>query len=325
MKTLFDSTKIGQLTLQNRFIRSAIMDKTFDGRIDDNIIKTYAELAEGGVSAIVTGTTLVDGEEKILPVITLCSDSFIQGHKKLVESTHRHDVKIIAQLAYIGSYVVSGNIGGIVAIAPSSVANLITGTPAREMRLGEIKTLQKKFADAAFRAKKAGYDGVELHCAHSLLLSQFLTPYYNRRTDDYGGPIENRVRMIAETSLAVRRATGYDFPVWVKINSTDDMNDGMTESDFLAVCYELAKIGVDAIEVSGNLTRQNVNPGPYFKDAASAAAAENNVPIILTGGNRKITEMTETLNDTKISFFGLARPLRQDPGLINRFRAELDD
>ncbi|MDR1966744.1 MAG: NADH:flavin oxidoreductase [Synergistaceae bacterium] len=322
MKNLFDKAQIGRLTLQNRFIRAAIADKTFDGYIDDSIIKTYADLASSGVGAIVTGNMLVDGEEKLLPVVALCSDSFIAGHKKLAEAVHKHDVRIIAQLAYVGSYTATGDNGGLVSIAPSSVQNLVTSTPAREMRLGEIKLVQKKFADAAVRAKMAGYDGVELHSAHGLLLSQFLTPYYNRRTDAYGGPIENRVRMLKETCDAIRFATGYDFPVWVKINSTDGIENGITGDDFNAACKELAASGVDAIEVSGNWVPHSLNLGAYFKDAAAAVAEENDVPVILTGGNRKTSEMTEILNSTGIEFFGIARPFLRDAGLIDRFRRE---
>jgi 2,4-dienoyl-CoA reductase-like NADH-dependent reductase (Old Yellow Enzyme family) len=275
------------------------------------------------VGTIITGTTLVDGEEKLLPVLTLCSDSFVPGHRKLVEAAHKYDALIIAQLAYIGSYTATGDNGGLVTLAPSSVENALTGTPAREMRLGEIKLIQKKFADAALRAMEAGYDGIELHCAHGLLLSQFLTPHYNQRTDEYGGPIENRIRMITETYLAIRRATGYDFPIWVKINCTDGMEDGISEEDVMYVCKALSKAGAEAIEASGNCTPLTFKSGPYFRESAERIAAESDVPVILTGGNRKFQEMTDILNETNIELFGMARPFIREPGLVERFRREL--
>jgi 2,4-dienoyl-CoA reductase-like NADH-dependent reductase (Old Yellow Enzyme family) len=310
--------------MRNRFIRAAVTDRTYDGYISNAIIKNYAKLAESGVGAIVTGMTLVDGEEKILPIVALCSDSFVSGHWKLTEAVHKHDVRIIAQLAYIGSYTAVGNNGGLVAIAPSSVPNLVTGTPAREMRLGEIKLIQKKFADAAKCARNAGYDGVEIHAAHGLLMSQFLTPHYNQRTDEYGGSIENRTRMLVETHHVMREATGYDFPIWVKVNCTDGIPDGITDEDFDYICRTLKGIGADAIEISGNWTPHAFKSGAYFKDAAAKAAAENDIPVILTGGNRKLLDMTEILNGTKISFFGMARPFSREIAIIERFRREFE-
>jgi 2,4-dienoyl-CoA reductase-like NADH-dependent reductase (Old Yellow Enzyme family) len=311
--------------MRNRFIRAAVSDATFDGFVDEKMITDYAAIAAGGVAAIVTGMTLVDGEEHMLPVMALCSDSFVPGHRKLTETVHRHNVRLIAQLAYIGSYTAVGANTWIVALAPSSVPNIVTGALAREMRLGEIKLIQKRFADAAARARDAGYDGVEIHGAHGLLLSQFLTPYYNRRTDEYGGSIENRSRMIFETYTQIRNATGYDFPIWVKLNCDDGIENGITEEDFLYVCRQLSRSGVDAIEVSGNWTPHLFKTGPYFHDAAIAAADDISAPTIVTGGNRKVSTMHEMLNESKIEFFGIARPFSREPGLIDRFRREYEN
>jgi 2,4-dienoyl-CoA reductase-like NADH-dependent reductase (Old Yellow Enzyme family) len=322
MKTLFDKCGIGQLSMENRFIRAAVTDPTFDGYINEVTIKKYSLLAEGGVGTIVTGMSLVDGEESLLPIVALCSDSFVPGHRKLTEAVRRQNTRIIAQLAYIGSYATAGGNGALVALAPSSVANLVTGTPAREMRLGEIRLIQKKFADAAKRAREAGYDGVEIHSAHGLLLSQFLTPYYNNRTDEYGGSMENRVRMLFEVYSSIRTATGYDFPIWVKLNSTDGIHGGITEDEFRYVCKIMERGGIDAIEVSGNWTPRAIKTGVYFKDAATLAAADIDIPVILTGGNRRVNDMMDILNETRIQFFGIARPFSREPALIERYRRE---
>jgi 2,4-dienoyl-CoA reductase-like NADH-dependent reductase (Old Yellow Enzyme family) len=311
--------------MRNRFIRAAVSDTTFDGFVDEAMTTNYAAIAAGGVAAIVTGMILVDGEEHMFPVVALCSDSFIPGHRKLAAAVHRHDVRLIAQLAYIGSYTTVGANTWLVALAPSSVSNIVTGAPAREMRLGEIKLIQKRFADAAARARDAGYDGVEIHAAHGLLLSQFLTPHYNRRTDEYGGPIENRSRMILETYTQIRNSTGYDFPIWVKLNCDDGIENGITEEDFLYVCGLLSRSGVDAIEVSGNWTPHIFKAGPYFRAAATAAAADISAPTIVTGGNRKVSTMQDMLNETKIEFFGIARSFAREPGLIDRFRRECEN
>ena len=319
-KTLFDKTRIGSLELKNRFIRAAVADKTQDGRVDETMIENYLALARGGVGTIVTGYTLASPDEKRLPIVALYGDEFIGGHEILTTTIREYDVNLVLQLVYVGSYTPAGwESGGPVAVAPSSVANRITNTPAREMRLTEIKAVQIEFADAALRAKKAGYDGVEIHAAHGFLLSQFLTPYYNRRTDSYGGPIKNRARMLLETFETVRDTVGDDFGVWVKINTTDNMDEGISPDDCRYVCRELAALGVDAIETSGNWVSMATRNFVYFKDAAEIIAEENDVPVILTGGNRDFSEMTDILNTTKIGYFGIARPFMKNPNLVNDF------
>jgi 2,4-dienoyl-CoA reductase-like NADH-dependent reductase (Old Yellow Enzyme family) len=160
---------------------------------------------------------------------------------------------------------------------------------------------------------------VEIHAAHWFFLSQFLTPYYNRRTDQYGGSIENRARMLVETYDVIREAVGANFPVWVKINVNDGFDMGVSLEDCLYVGRELSKRGVDAIEVSGDWMERPENAGPFFRNEAEALAAETGVAIILTGGNRDFQNMTEILNNTDIAYFGLARPLMKEPNLINHF------
>ena len=322
-KTLFDKTRIGSLELKNRFVRAAVADKTQDGRVDETAIENYLALARGGVGTIVTGCTLVSEEERRMPIVSLGSDEYIGSHEILTTAAHEYDVNLILQLVYVGSYTPIGwESGGPVGIAPSSVANRITNTPAREMRLTEIKSVQIRFADAALRAKKAGYDGVEIHAAHGFLLSQFLTPYYNRRTDSYGGSVKNRARMLLETVETVRDTVGEDFGVWVKINTTDGIEEGISPDHCRYVCRELTALGVDAIEASGNWLPLATRSAVYFKDAAAVIAEENDVPVILTGGCRDYDEMTAILNETEIGYFGIARPLMKNPNLINDFARE---
>lgn len=323
MKSLFDQTRIGALSLKNRFVRAAVADRTMDGFVGDDMVETYRRLARGGVGTIITGLTLVDGEEKFLPVIALCGDDFIPGHRRVTDAVHQQDVNILAQLVYIGSYTaMGGDNGGMITVAPSAVPNLVTGTPAREIRENEIKTLQGKFARAAMRAREAGYDGVELHAAHGFLLSQFLTPHYNRRTDAYGGPIENRARMLLETCAAVREAVGGDYPIWVKINSTDGIPEGISPDEVRYVCRELTGAGINAIEISGNWSALSQQQGPYFTEAAGDIAAECDTAVVLTGGIRDIAAAARILNETNIGYFGIARPLIKEPDWVNRQRAE---
>ncbi|MDR1483116.1 MAG: NADH:flavin oxidoreductase [Synergistaceae bacterium] len=318
MKALSDATVLNGLSLKNRFIRAAVGEKTTDGTVDGHILGVYRELSRGGAGTLITGFTLIDEAERLYPILSLYDDSFIDGHKELTSLVHESGANIISQLVYAGSWVI-GNRRGDVLLAPSAIKHLKSNAVPREASAAEIKAIPRKFAEAALRAKKAGHDGVELHAAHWFFLCQFLTPYYNRRTDQYGGSVENRARMLIETYEAVREAVGRDFPVWVKINVNDGFDMGVSLEDCLYVGRELSRRGIDAIEVSGNWMDRPENSGPFFKDEAQALAAVTGASIILTGGNRDFQKMTEILNSTDIAYFGLARPLMKEPDLINRF------
>ncbi len=185
-------------------------------------------------------------------------------------------------------------------------------------------------AFAALRVEKAGFDGVQLHVANGFLLSMFLNPYYNEKTDDYGGSIENRAKIVFESYESVRQAVGPNFSILVKVNSEDFMDEGLTAEDSIYVCKILSEMGVDAIEVSGGsyssregeLPIRNVNVNEneaYFKSYAAKIADEVEVPVALVGGNRTRGNMTEILNHTKIEYFSLARPFICEPGLIKRW------
>ena len=329
MRTLFDDTTIGRtglLPMKNRFIRAAIADRTEDGFIGESIVETYATLAGGGVAAIVSGYTLVDAEERLLPVVRIYDDEYAPGHRKLTDAVHANGGRVLLQIVYIGSHLPTWSMtGGPVAKAPSSVENTVTGTAAREMRPDEIEALQRKFAEAAARGKTAGYDGVEIHAAHGFLLSQFLSPYYNRRDDIYGGSARNRCRMTIGTYEAVRSVVGPNYPVWAKINCTDGMEGGTTIDDCCHLCRELAALGIDAIEVSGNWASFAARPVVYFKEAAVRIADEVDTDVILTGGNRDFQEMTEILNTSKVSYFGMARPFMREPNLVEGYREKHDN
>lgn len=321
MKKLLDKTRIGNLTLKNRFIRAAIGDFADDGHLNERIFGEYETLAKGGVGTIITGFTLVDEAEKLFPITAIYDDLFIEDFRKLTDIVHSQGTNIILQLVYIGSYVM-GEIGERVVLGPSAVANLNTKVIPKEMDISEIKAVQEKFAKAALRAKKAGFDGVEIHAGHGFLLNQFITPYYNRRSDAYGGSIENRARMMLETYSAVRETVGKDYQVWVKVNSTDGFEGGLTFDDCQYVCKELARLGADAIEVSGNWIMPSSKKEIYFKEEAAAIAKENDIAVIVTGGNRDYGEMERLLNSTNIEYFGLARPFISEPDLVNRYEKE---
>lgn len=331
MKTLFDQTQFAGMTLKNRFIRSATYDGLADerGHMTEELFQVYENLAKGGVGTIITGLALVsDREEPIPRQMGIYDDSFIAEYKKVTEMSHSYNTKIILQIACLGSQTSPGANGKIM-WGPSAVEDLGYKTMPKEMTAQDILFVQTAFADAAFRAKQAGFDGIQMHAAHGYLLSKFLTPYYNRRSDSYGGSIENRARMVIEAYQAIRAKVGQEYPVLIKINCEDFMDQGLTFDECKYVCKKLAELGVNAIEVSGGSQSSRPDQGvvrmikpeqeAYFKPYAAELAQEINIPVILVGGNRNFESLTEILNQTAIEYFALCRPLICESHLINHW------
>lgn len=333
MRTLFDKTKIKTLDLNNRLIRSATWENMADpsGHMTKPLFKVYEELARGGPGMIITGYAYPLQEEQPNPgMMGIYDDSFIEDYQPLTEMVHRYGSRIVMQIAYGGSQTnyrpEERTIWG-----PSEVADLVFKVVPQEMTGENIRTLIKAYGDAAARAKAAGFDGVQFHAAHGYLLSQFLCPYYNRRTDEYGGPIENRVRIVLEVYDEVRSRVGDNFPVLIKLNAEDYIADGATFADCRYLCRALAARGIDAIEVScGTMASGRLGPcrtridGPdkeaYNAGHAAQLAEELDVPIILVGGLRSPEVLEQLLATTPIEYFSLARPLLAEPRLIQRWQ-----
>lgn len=329
MKTLFDKTKIGNIQMKNRFVRSSTWDKMADerGYVTEDLMQRYKELSSGGVALILSGITMVTEEKPYENVMSLENDSYIEGYKELTDMVHSHESKIVAQLAYGGSQ--GTYTGNREILGPSSVPEIGTGVVPKEMTVKDIQMLIKAFGDAAIRAKKAGFDGVQLHASHGYLLSQFLTPHHNRREDEYGGSIENRARIIFEIYEEIRGRVGREYPVLIKINSSDYIEDGLTFEDSRYVTRELSKMGIDAIEITGGIVHAELGPQrnkihtsdkeSYHRLHGTKVAEEVDIPVILVGGNKSLEVMGEILNTTDIEYFSLSRPLLRESDLINRW------
>jgi len=334
MRSLFDQTKLSGLNLKNRFVRSATRDGFADdrGHMTKELLKIYEDLAKGGVGTIITGHAYVTDIEKSKQPrqMGIYDDSFIEDYEELTQTVHRYDANIILQISCVGSQTIA-SAGERLIWGPSPVEDLASKITPKEMTKKEIRFLQNAFADAALRAKKAGFDGVQLHVAHGYVLTKFLTPYYNRRTDEYGGGIEKRAAIVFETYEAIRGKVGREYPVIVKINSEDYMDQGMTFDECKYVCRKLAQLGINAIEVSGGsfssrpnegaVRKITTDQGPYFKSHAMELADEVDVPILLVGGNRDYDAINAILNSTNIEYFSLCRPLLCESDLINRWKS----
>lgn len=335
MKSLYDQTELAGMRLKNRFVRSATYEGFADekGYITEKLYEVYENLAKGGVGTIITGLTAVSNLEQAYPgQMGIFDDTFIDEYLKLTEMVHGYNAKIIMQLACKGSQTPPEENSGKTVWGPSVVEDLACKNTPREMTKEDIRIVQTAFADAAVRAKRAGFDGVQIHVAHGYLLNKFLTPYYNRRTDEYGGNIEDRARMVLETYKAIRGKVGPDYPMLIKINSEDFIEQGMTFSDCKYVCKQLAELGIDAIEISGGTFGTRLEKGvirrvtpeneSYFQSYAAEIAQDIKTPVILVGGNRNVKGLTDILNETSIEYFSLSRPLICESNLINRWEQD---
>lgn len=331
MKTLFDRTQLSGMIMKNRFVRSATHDGRADasGHVTQRLIDLYAGLAKGGVGTIITGLTNVTDIEKIVPgQMAIYNDSFIPEYQQLTDAVHQYNANIILQLVCNGAQNRSKNQG--ILWAPSAVENEPAVAGATEMTKEDIRSMKDAFIKGALRAKKAGFDGVQLHVAHGYLLSRFLTPYFNRRTDEYGGNTENRTRVVVEICQEIREAVGTDYPILAKINCDDFMNEqGFTFEECQTVCKLLQEAGLSAIEISGGTILSRTGEGTirrvtpetesYFKQYAAKIAEEIAIPVISVGGNRDINKLTDIVKQTKIQYVSLCRPFIREQDLIQRW------
>lgn len=334
MRNLFQQQKINKLKIKNRFVRSATWENmtTSDGHMTDNLYKIYEELAQGEIGLIITGYANILKEEQPNPgMMGIYNDSFIDEYLKLTNLVHKHDSNIIMQLAYGGTKT-TYNTSDRIIYAPSEIPEKTTNTVGKPMTKSDIDYVVNAFADASLRCKNAGFDGIEIHGAHTYLINQFLSPYYNNRCDEYGGSLENRMRFLLEIYYKIREKVGNDYPVLVKLTASDFFDGGLTFDDTRKICKKLESIGVDAIEVSGNIHGKaksmvgqtfdgyTINEEGYFLEYAKIISDEVNIPIITVGGLANINNIEKMLNETNISFFALSRPLLTEPQLIKRWK-----
>ncbi|MCF8069869.1 MAG: NADH:flavin oxidoreductase [Desulfobacterales bacterium] len=328
MSKLFESTTINGMALLNRFVRSATWEgvATADGKVTPALIKMMTDLADGGVGLIMSGHTYVRPEGQATPwQLAIHKDDYIDGLREMTDAVHNCGGKIVMQLAHAGAEAPEKLTGQ----SPLVVSDFegLSDKPRREITKGDISELVKAFADASKRAQTAGFDGVQLHAAHGYLLSQFLSPNYNKREDEYGGTIENRSRIYLETYRAIRKAVGIEYPVMIKINGQDYEENGLSLEDSLFVGKMLADEGLDAIELSGGVGDITCKKGinkiekeAYFKDDMATFKKEINIPLILVGGVRSFEVADKLVTNGITDYISMCRPFICEPDLINRWK-----
>jgi len=333
MTTLFTPSEINGMTISNRFVRSATWSgmAADDGACTPQLVDLMVNLAKGGVGLIITGHAYVRQDGQAGPwQLGIYKDELIPGLKTIAQAVHESGGKIILQLAHAGFYAQSA-LTRQTPLAPSNIDGL-SKKPRKEMRIQDIKEMINSFGEAARRAKNAGFDGVQIHSAHGYLLSQFLSPFFNRRIDEYGGTTQNRARVLLETLHTIRNIVGRDYPILVKLNSQDFIENGLKLDDSVSVAVMLSEGGIDGIELSGGLltspkfspSRRGItskNKEAYFRDEARSFKEEINVPLILVGGIRSYNVAGQLIDEGVADYISMCRPFIREPDLINRWRA----
>jgi 2,4-dienoyl-CoA reductase-like NADH-dependent reductase (Old Yellow Enzyme family) len=332
MSKLFETTEIKGMKLRNRFVRSATWEgmASPEGAVTPKLIDTMAALARGGVGLIISSHAYVRKEGQASPwQIGVYKDELIDGLREMTAAVHEAGGKMVLQLAHAGHFAAE-DLTGTPPLAVSAYEGLAQ-TPRKEMTGKDIGELVTAFADAAGRAKSAGFNGVQIHAAHGYLLSQFLSPAFNRRTDDYGGSIRNRSRIHLEILQAIRKVVGNNYPVLIKMNCRDFAENGLSLEDSLVAAGLLADAGLDAIEMSGGLlTGGKLSPSrsridsedkeAYFREELRAFKKQIRIPLILVGGIRSFGVADELVEEGAADYISMSRPFIWEPDLIARWK-----
>lgn len=320
---LFSPGHFGKLELKNRIIMPAVGTGFAgkDGKVTEQITAYFAARAKGGAALIITETaTIITIQGAVIKALDISGNDSIPGLKTLVKAIHKFGAKAGIQLWHPGRQATPILCGNYPAIAPSSIPCPVCKVVPRELSIDEIKEVVKLYGDAAVRAAEAGYDVVEIHAAHGYLISEFLSPAANIRTDEYGGSVQGRVKFLLEIVHEIRKRLGPEFPLSCRINGADYVSGGAAIEDAKAYAKHLAKAGVDVISVSAGMYGSYPAiippvmeaPGCYV-ELAGAVRAEVTIPVIATGRINNPSLAENILQTGKADFVAIGRGLVADP------------
>ncbi len=312
---------------KNRFFKSAMEEQLAKhNQPTAQLVRLYDTWAKGGTGVLVTGNVMVaeNGKGSINDVV-ITDEHSMDTLKAWAKAGTLNDTLLIKKINHAGKQ--SPKVINSVPVAPSAVA--LQGmdgfiNPPRELADNEIEMLIRQFAHTAQMAEKAGFSGVQIHGAHGYLISQFLSPHHNRRTDKWGGSLENRMRFLVEIYQAIRAVVQPEFLVGLKLNSADFQKGGFDESDSIQVVQKMSELGIDFIEISGgnyespemlSAKASTQKREAFFLDYAEKARAVSQVPLIITGGFRSEQAMNDALQSGHLDLVGVARPLALMPNL----------
>jgi len=332
MNKLFQEVKIGRLKVKNRLFMSAMdLGFTTDGGINDRIIHFYRERAKGGVGLIVVGGCYPEMNGKVWKsIIGLDKDEFIPGLKKLTDVVHEYGSCVAAQLLH-GGRSASSFFTKMKPVAPSQLAHRNIKQEPHVLTTEEIRKVIDGYVSATVRAKKSGFDAVELHGGMGYLINQFFSPATNKRDDEYGGSLENRARFAKELVIAIKDEVGKDYPVIFRLSGDDFVEDGLKINDSIEIAKMLEQVGVDAFNVSPGWHESKIPimsmaiPRMSYVFFSEKIKARVNVPVIASVRINDLSLAEEILNNGCADFVSIGRPLIVDPELPNKYEKGLYD
>jgi len=322
--SLFQPGRIGRMEIPNRMVMPPMATNyaTEKGFVSDRIQSYYEARATGGVGLIIVEAVSVESPlgNTVLRNLALDDDAYLPGLQKLVTGIKRHGARVAAQIFHAGVSTSRALTGGLQPVGPSEVT-AFTREKSRALSVSEISLLVEKFAKAALRAKKAGFDAVEIHGGTNYIIAQFLSGYWNKRTDRYGGSLENKARFPLEVVQAVRKAVGQDYTVWFRINVTDfGLEDGITLEQAKQVSRWVESAGANAIHATsfGGVTQPHMGPTvldhgillPYAHEIKKVVG----VPVIAPG-RIDPDQAVKALDQGQADFIAIGRGLLADPEL----------
>jgi NADPH2 dehydrogenase len=327
--SLFSPLNIKGINLKNRIVMPPMASEfaTPEGFVTEKNIEYYAKRAEGGAGTIIVEHTFITPLGRYSArQLTIKSDKYIDGLSKIVEAVKKYNCTIGIQITHAGGKAQKA-LTGEQPEAPSAVVTPGAEEMPREMSKAEIGQLINDFVAASRRAKLAGFDFVEIHGAHAYLLNQFYSPLTNKRTDEYGGSQENRMRLLLEVVKAVRTELGEDFPLFFRLGADDRIEGGLTaDEDGIYAAKKLEESGIDVLDISAGLSgsRYAGAPPACYLYMAEAIKPHINIPLIITG-RITVPELAEKIiNENKADLVGIGRAMLKDPDWANNAKKELN-
>ena len=321
---LFENYRNGKVNLRTRLVLPpmATAKSSPGGYMTNELCDYYEQRAAGGkLGLIITEHAYISMKGKASAnQMSMASDDVIPGLQKLTDIIHKYDVKVISQINHAGSASMQSITGSPIISAsailnPGRKAGLADEIP-QALTVEQIKEVEKEFVDAAIRVKKAGFDGVEIHSAHGYFLNQFYSPLTNKRTDEYGVDcMENRLRIHREILAQVKEAVGDDFLIAMRLGGCDYMEGGSRIDDAVEAAKMLEKAGVELLDLSGGMcrfTRPGHEEAGYFADLSAAVKKAVSIPVILTGGVKRVAEAEALLTADKADLIGVGRAFMQN-------------
>ena len=335
-KLLFTPGHIGKMVLKNRVVMAPMVRNYADerGRMTSRYVAHLARIAEGGAGTMILEASFVSPEGRgFRHQLGLHSDAVIAGLSEAAAAVHAHGARLGIQLFHAGRQTTTA-VCGEQPVAPSEIPCPLLGELPRGLDRMEIHALVRAFGNAARRAKAAGLDFVEIHAAHGYLITQFLSPFSNKRPDAYGGTTENRRRLLAEIIAEVRKEVGTDLPITVRISADEMVPGGMLPADSQDLAIWLEERGIDAVHVSAcnyasysqgrMIPPMAVDDGPLVKYASLLKQAVS-IPVIAVGKIRTPALAEATLRNGQADFIALGRELLADPDWPRKAELGLDE